>query len=105
MVTQITGETVTVAPCTSVTKKFHQKYVVELIPIEHNGLRNTSFVILSQSFAADVSLLEKKIGYLNKYKSIRVFDTTITPMLSLCLRATRRFISLLNNVSLTLAAW
>src|SRR3989338_9822621 len=64
VVTQVTGETVTVAPCTSVKKKVHQKYVVEILPTKHNGLRSVSFVLLSQSFAADISFLAKKIGHL-----------------------------------------
>ncbi|MDP2692325.1 MAG: type II toxin-antitoxin system PemK/MazF family toxin [bacterium] len=72
VVTQITGETVTVAPCTSVTKKVHQKYVVELIPTKHNGLHITSFVLLSQSFAADLSLFDKKIGYLDDNEINRI---------------------------------
>ena len=66
VVTQVTGGTVTVAPCTSVQKKVHQKYVVEILPTEHNGLTMISFVILSQSFAADESLLQEKIGHLNE---------------------------------------
>jgi len=66
IVTQVTGETVTVAPCTSVGKKIHQKYVVEIRPSKENGLTMISFVLLSQSFAADISLLQKKIGHLDQ---------------------------------------
>ena len=72
VVTQVTGETVTVAPCTSVAKKINQKYVVEISPTKHNGLHSISFVLLSQSFAADVSLLEKKIGHLNQNEIARI---------------------------------
>ncbi len=72
IVTQVTGETVTVAPCTSVQKKVHQKYVVEILPTEHNGLTITSFVLLSQSFAADVSLLQEKIGHLDENEIARI---------------------------------
>lgn len=72
VVTQVTGETVTVAPCTSVHKKVHQKYVVEILPTKNNGLRVISFVLLAQSFAADVSLLEKKIGHLDQNEIARI---------------------------------
>jgi len=72
VVTQVTGETVTVAPCTSVQKKVHQKYVVEIPPTEHSGLTVVSFVLLSQSFAADVSLLQEKIGHLDENEIARI---------------------------------
>lgn len=72
VVTQITGDTVTLAPCTSVKKKIHQKYVIEIIPTKENGLTTTSFILLSQSFAADISLLQKKIGHLDKNEIIRI---------------------------------
>jgi mRNA-degrading endonuclease toxin of MazEF toxin-antitoxin module len=72
VVTQVTGETVTVAPCTSVQKKAHQKYVLEILPTEHNGLTMISFILLSQSFAADVSLLQEKIGHLEENEIARV---------------------------------
>lgn len=65
VVTQVIGETVTVAPCTSKSKT-HRKYTVELLPTKENGLDAVSFVLLAQSFAADISLLQKKIGHLNK---------------------------------------
>lgn len=72
VVTQVTGETVTVAPCTSVQKKVHQKYVLEILPTADNGLTAISFVLLSQSFAADVSLLLQKIGHLDKNEIARI---------------------------------
>lgn len=72
IVTQVTGETVTVAPCTSVQKKTHQKYVIELLPTEHNGLTMISFVLLYQSFAADISLLHEKIGHLDENEIARI---------------------------------
>ena len=72
VVTQVTGETVTVAPCTSVQKKVHQKYVLEILPTEDNGLNMISFILLSQSFAADVSLLIEKIGHLDKNEIARI---------------------------------
>lgn len=72
IVTQITGETVTIAPCTSVAKKAHQKYVVEILPTKENGLTAVSFVLLAQSFAADISLLEKKIGHLDQNEIARI---------------------------------
>ena len=71
IVTQVTGETVTVAPCTS-KKKFHQKYVVEVLPTPDNGLNVASFVLLAQSFAADMSLLQKKIGHLDPNEMNRI---------------------------------
>lgn len=71
IVTQVTGETVTVAPCTS-KKKLHRKYVVEILPSMDNGLSTASFVLLAQSFAADMSLLQKKIGHLNQNEIIRI---------------------------------
>jgi mRNA-degrading endonuclease toxin of MazEF toxin-antitoxin module len=65
VVTQVTGETVTVAPCTS-KKKLNRKYVVEILPTADNGLDVISYILLSQSFAADISLLQKKIGHLEQ---------------------------------------
>jgi len=72
VVTQVTGETVTVAPCTSTQKRIHQKYVVEIKPTEENGLDKTSFVLLAQSFAADISLLQEKIGHLDQNEIARI---------------------------------
>src|ERR1035437_549044 len=72
VVTQVTGETVTVAPCTSVSKKANQKYVVEILPTKENGFSTISFVLLAQSFAADTSLLEKKIGHLDQNEIARI---------------------------------
>ena len=72
VVTQITGETVTVAPCTSVHKRLRQKYVVEILPTTANGLHLVSFVLLSQSFAADVSLLQKRVGHLDANQIVRI---------------------------------
>ena len=72
VVTQVTSETVTVAPCTSVQKKVHQKYVLEILPTEGNGLTMISFILLSQSFAADISLLLEKIGHLDENEIARI---------------------------------
>ena len=72
VVTQVTGETVTVAPCTSAPEKVHQKYVVEIRPTEDNGLIMVSFVLLFQSFAADISLLQEKIGCLDENEIARL---------------------------------
>ncbi|MBI5004172.1 type II toxin-antitoxin system PemK/MazF family toxin [Candidatus Kaiserbacteria bacterium] len=72
VVTQVTGETVTVAPCTSVRKTIRHKYVVEIRPTKDNGLRTVSFILLSQSFAADTSLLQKRIGHLDVNEIARV---------------------------------
>lgn len=66
VVTQVTGETVTVAPCTSSKSRVGQKYVIEINPTKSNGLSMKSFVLLAQSFAADVSLLQKKLGHLDQ---------------------------------------
>ncbi len=70
VVTQVTGQTVTVAPFTSVEKKL--KYVVEVKPTKENGLDKKSYVLLSQSFAADISLLATKIGSLDENDIIRI---------------------------------
>lgn len=72
VVTQVTGGTVTVAPCTSVQKRVHQKYVIEILPTKQNGLIVPSFVLLPQSFAADMDLLHKKIGHLNENEITRI---------------------------------
>jgi mRNA-degrading endonuclease toxin of MazEF toxin-antitoxin module len=71
IVTQVTGETVTVAPCTS-KKKLNRKYVVEISPTVDNGLVTVSYVLLSQSFAADTSLLQKKVGHLEQNEIFRI---------------------------------
>jgi len=71
IVTQVTGETVTVAPCTS-KKKLNRKYVVEISPTVDNGLDTISYILLSQSFAADISFLQKKIGHLDQSEIIRI---------------------------------
>ncbi len=71
IVTQVTGETVTVAPCTS-QKKLYRKYVVEIAPTSDNGLNIISYVLLAQSFAADTSLLQKKIGHLDQDEVVRI---------------------------------
>ncbi len=71
VVTQVTGETVTIAPCTS-KNKAKQKYVIEIAPTNENGLDVVSFVLLAQSFAADISLLQKKIGHLDKNEIVRI---------------------------------
>ncbi len=70
IVTQVTGNTVTVAPCTAVEK--HLKYVIEVQPTKENGLDRRSFVLLAQSFAADISLLQKRIGHLDENDIIRI---------------------------------
>lgn len=71
VVTQVTGDTVTVAPCTSAPKKNYQ-YVLEIPPTKQNGLTMISFVLLSQSFAADTSLLREKIGHLDENEITRI---------------------------------
>ena len=71
VVTQVTGDTVTVAPCTSAPKKNHQ-YVLEILPTKQNGLTMISFVLLSQSFAADTRLLRENIGHLDENEITRI---------------------------------
>ena len=71
VVTQVTGDTVTVAPCTSAPKKNHQ-YVLKILPTEQNGLTMVSYLLLSQSFAADTSLLREKIGHLDENEITRI---------------------------------
>ena len=60
VVTQVTGSTVTLAPCTSTMK--NRQYSVKVLPSVTNGLTKSSFVLIAQSFAADTSLLRHKIG-------------------------------------------
>jgi mRNA-degrading endonuclease toxin of MazEF toxin-antitoxin module len=60
VVTQVTGGTVTVAPCTTVKK--NRKYTIEIKPDSHNHLDKISFVLISQAFAPDTSFLGKKLG-------------------------------------------
>ncbi len=72
VVTQVTGETVTVAPCSSSKKKVGQKYVIEIFPTETNGLTTISFVLLAQSFAADISFLQNKLGHLDENEIARI---------------------------------
>ena len=72
VVTQVTGETVTVAPCTSSKSRIGQKYVIKINPTKENGLTMISFVLLSQSFAADISLLQKKLGHLDQNEILKI---------------------------------
>lgn len=72
VVTQVTGQTATVAPCSSSQKRAKQKYVVKLEPTKANGLRVESFVVLFQSFAADKDLFKKKIGHLSSDEIARI---------------------------------
>lgn len=70
IVTQVTGKTVTVAPCTTSAKV--RKYTVEIIPTKSNHLHEKSFVLISQAFAADISILSKKIGHLDQADIFRI---------------------------------
>lgn len=70
IVTQVTGGTVTVAPCTSVKKK--HKYTVEIKPDKTNHLDKTSFVLIAQAFASDTKSLGKKIGTLTESDILRI---------------------------------
>lgn len=45
---------------------------MEVEPTKSNGLTMHSFIILSQSFAADVSLLQKKLGHLDQNEIVRI---------------------------------
>ncbi len=70
IVTQVTGGTVTVAPCTTSAKS--RKYTVEIVPTKSNHLHEKSFVLISQAFAADISILSKKIGHLDQADIFRI---------------------------------
>ena len=70
VVTQVTGSTVTLAPCTT-TSKIRQ-YSVKIAPNTHNGLTKSSFVLIAQSFAADTSLLTHKVGTLDLADILRI---------------------------------
>jgi mRNA-degrading endonuclease toxin of MazEF toxin-antitoxin module len=71
VVTQVSGQTVTVAPCTSQGKRQKEKYVVEIEPTAENGLDVISYVLLSQSFAADLSFFQKKISMLDQVEVLK----------------------------------
>lgn len=70
VVTQVTGGTVTVAPCTTSVKK--RKYIVEIKPDNVNHLDQISFILISQAFASDTSLLQTKVGTLTELDMMRV---------------------------------
>lgn len=70
VVTQVTGDTVTLAPCTSTLK--NRKYSVKITPSDHNGLTKLSFVLIAQSFAADTASLRQKIGTLDANDVLRI---------------------------------
>ena len=65
IVTQIVGNVVTVAPCTTTESAKRFRHVVELMPTIENGLDKISFVLIFQSFACDTSVLHNKIGHLS----------------------------------------
>ncbi len=60
-----------VAPCTSKNNS-RRKYTIELLPTKNNGLQAVSYVLLAQSFAVDVSFLQKKIGHLEQDEIVRI---------------------------------
>lgn len=70
VVTQVTGSTVTLAPCTSTLK--NRQYSVKISPSDNNGLTQLSFVLIAQSFAADTSSLRDKIGTLDATDILRI---------------------------------
>ncbi|MBP6881546.1 MAG: type II toxin-antitoxin system PemK/MazF family toxin [Candidatus Pacebacteria bacterium] len=70
VVTQVTGSTVTVAPCT--TSTIVRKYSVLLLPDAQNHLHRKSYVLIAQAFAADVSFLGEKIGHLDTEDILRI---------------------------------
>ena len=70
VVTQVTGGTVTIAPCT--TTKKNRKYTVEIQPDKENHLDKVSFVLISQAFASDTSGLGKKVGHLTLSDILRI---------------------------------
>lgn len=70
VVTQITGGTVTVAPCTTSSKI--KKYSVEITPSKSNNLDHISYILIHQAFATDISLLQNKIGHLDDADILRI---------------------------------
>jgi mRNA-degrading endonuclease toxin of MazEF toxin-antitoxin module len=70
VVTQITGGTVTIAPCTTSDKI--KKYCVKINPDKENKLTQVSYILISQAFASDTSILKNKIGHLNDSDIIKV---------------------------------
>lgn len=70
VVTQVAGQTVTIAPCT--TTKKPRPYSVVIQPNAINGLTTPSTVLIAQSFATDISLLTHKIGSLEPTDVLRI---------------------------------
>jgi mRNA-degrading endonuclease toxin of MazEF toxin-antitoxin module len=70
VVTQVTGGTVTISPCTTSTKV--KKYTVEIAPSKSNCLHEKSFVLIAQAFATDISILIQKIGHLDQEDILRI---------------------------------
>lgn len=70
VVTQVTGGTVTIAPCSTVKKV--RKYAIEIKPDSLNHLDKISFVLISQAFASDTSGLGKKVGHLSESDVLRI---------------------------------
>ena len=68
VVTQVTGETVTVAPCTSAPKKNHQ-YVLKILPTEQNGLTMISYVLCPNPSLQTRASCERKYTISMKTKS------------------------------------
>ena len=70
VVTQITGKTVTIAPFTTSTNV--KKYSVKISPDNINHLTLISYVLISQAFASDISLLTNKVGNLKSEDILKV---------------------------------
>ena len=70
VVTQVTGGTVTIAPFT--TSNSIRKYSVKINPDDSNHLNYASYVLISQAFASDTSLLVDRIGSLSSEDILRV---------------------------------
>jgi len=70
IVTQVTGNTVTIAPCT--TSNNIKKYSVKINPDKENHLDKISYVLISQAFASDISMLKNKLGSLSREDVLKI---------------------------------
>ena len=70
VVTQVTGKTVTIAPFT--TSANVKKYSVKISPDDNNHLTSISYVLISQAFVSDISLLKNKVGNLKSEDILKV---------------------------------
>ncbi len=66
VVTQIIAGVATVAPCSASNNAKKYSYTVLINANEENGLDKNSYVLIFQSFACDVHILNHRIGHLDE---------------------------------------